>query len=328
LKANDILSEVKRPEGVHPDCDLLTVASVERHFREQSRPVEIGKHVVPMPWPSWNWACRDGGAELGVARGWHTVLAGNPGRGKSNIALNIAASAIKSGVSVGFISLEMSVEQIRSRLLGILTGRAVSSLQRGEKFRPDAGPQVVKELTELVGDCSLMVNNDMQAAAPLSQMHDIGRLSRYWIENRDVGVIIVDYMQLAGAGRSDAVAERVTEVSRELMRLSHHKKVVTIGLSQFNRTTSGNYQHSPTVQGVFGASGIENDAHQMLLIDHSRYEPEPGAGARTWLMLRKNRHGPEVDIPIWIDHKTLAVTEADDAEVGRWPTNGETSSSS
>ena len=100
--------------------------------------------------------------------------------------------------------------------------------------------------------------------------------------------------------------------------MARSKNVVTIGLSQFNRGTSGNYNESPRVQGLFGASGLENDAHQVALIDHSRYEKVEG-GARAWLLLAKNRHGPEIEIPVWFSHRTLVVEEARPDEEHLWP---------
>ena len=72
------------------------------------------------------------------------------------------------------------------------------------------------------------------------------------------------------------------------------------------------------MQGLFGASGLENDGHQVALIDHSRYEKTEG-GARTWLLVAKNRHGPDIEIPVWFDHRSLAVREALPDEEHLWP---------
>ena len=94
--------------------------------------------------------------------------------------------------------------------------------------------------------------------------------------------------------------------------------VVTVGLSQMNRQTSSNRVDSPFAQGLIGSSSLENDADQVLLLDHSRYE-KGNRSAKTWALLAKNRHGSQGDIPIEWDYKTLRVREALPDEEGEWP---------
>ena len=307
-----------RPEGVHPYRNLLTETAVENHFRRQAKPLLIGVDVIPTPWPSLNWACMDGGGQLGLALGWHVILAGNTGAGKSIFSLNIAASALRAGVTVGFMNLEMSADQLMGRILGILTGETVAKMQRGDQYDPSLAESVRARLQEVVADARLLVNDDELADEPLSHLPQIVELARHWATDLGAGLIIVDYMQLAGTGRAEEVAERVTQTSRAIREVARSKKVVTLGLSQFNRGTSGNYHESPRVQGLFGASGLENDGDLVVLIDHSRYAKVAG-GARTWLLLAKNRHGPDVEIPVWFDHRTLSVREAHPDEESAWP---------
>ena len=306
-------------DGLHPFRNILTGKAIEHHFRRQSKPVVLGEDVVPTPWPAWNWACRGSGGQLGLAKGWHLILAGNTGAGKSIFALNMAAAAVRAGVSVGFVSLEMSAEQLIARMLGIMTGEEVARLERGRSYNPAAAELVRERMHELVGDARLLMNDDdLPDTDPLHHLHDIVALVEHWIAAFGCQMIVVDYMQLAGAGNVDEVAERVTQVSAAFRRLAKSRKVVTIGLSQFNRTTSANWQDRPRIQGLFGASGLENDAHQVAMIDHSRYE-KGQHGARTWLTIGKNRHGPEPDIPVWIDYRNLQVREALPDEESMWP---------
>lgn len=64
--------------------------------------------AVPTPWPAWNQACKGWGGEVGLALGWHTLIAGRSGGAKTFTALNLAAAAIHHGETVTFHSLEMS----------------------------------------------------------------------------------------------------------------------------------------------------------------------------------------------------------------------------
>ncbi len=307
-----------RPDGLFPYRNILTETAVENHFRRQAKPVRMGEDVVPVPWPAWARACMDDGGQMGLAKGWHVILAGNTGAGKSIFALNMAAASIKAGVTVGFVNLEMSADQIMSRLLGILTGEPVAIMQRGRQFDPGASERVQERLQEIVGDARLLVNDDELAEEPLQRLDEIVSLVKHWATEHDAGLIVVDYMQLAGTGAAEEVAERVTQISRGIRGVARKQKVVTLGLSQFNRGTSANYHEPPKIQGLFGASGLENDASQVAMIDHSAYARQEN-GAQTWLTLGKNRHGPLPDIPVWFDYSTLRVTEALPHEEASWP---------
>ena len=112
-------------------------------------------------------------------RGWHVILAGNTGAGKSIFALNIAAEAIRTGVTVGFCNLEMSAEQLQGRLLGILTGEPVAKMQRGKQFDPSMVERVTACLNEVVGDARLLVNDDELAPEPLQRLDDIVHLAEH-----------------------------------------------------------------------------------------------------------------------------------------------------
>ena len=83
----------------------------------QASPVE----AVPTPLESWNRMSGDDGGRIGIARGWFVTVGGNPGYGKSVLALNLSYSALAARESVGFISLEMSPEQLADRFYAIAT---------------------------------------------------------------------------------------------------------------------------------------------------------------------------------------------------------------
>jgi replicative DNA helicase len=78
-------------------------------------------------------------------------------------------------------------------------------------------------------------------------------------------------------------------------------------LSQFNRETSRNRAERPTAQGLMGGSALENDSHQVLLFDHSRFTRTANL-ADTWLIVDKNRHGATTDLPVQWDYRTLRLS--------------------
>ena len=91
--------------------------------------------AIPTPLAKWSKHCRDEGGGVGLALGWHVVIAGATGVGKSLLALNIAAEAIRNGRRVGYISLEMSEQQTATRFQSIVSGINIKRLEHGEEFQ-------------------------------------------------------------------------------------------------------------------------------------------------------------------------------------------------
>ena len=68
---------------------------------------------------------------------------------------------------------------------------------------------------------------------------------------------------------------------------------------------------------------MESDTDQVILLDHSRYSrAEDGAGAMTWAILGKNRHGDKGSIPLWLSYRNLQIRQALPDEVHLWPGGG------
>jgi replicative DNA helicase len=95
-------------------------------------------------------------------------------------------------------------------------------------------------------------------------------------------------------------------VSHQLREAALSLGVTLVTLSQFNRQTSANRQERPVAQGLMGGSAVENDAHQVLLFDHSRFTRN-GLTADTWLIIDKNRHGSVEDIPVRWNYQNLRL---------------------
>ena len=139
-------------------------------------------------------------------------------------------------------------------------------------------------------------------------------------KSRGVSLFIIDYMQLMGSPNSRTGPDEVALVSRSIRGFAREHRVVTVGLSQFNREASKNYQDSPTVQGLHGGMSMEADSDLVIMLDHSRYQRSAdGKGAMTWLIVGKNRHGPTGSIPTWMSYRTLRIRQADPDEVDQWP---------
>jgi replicative DNA helicase len=221
--------------------------------------------AVPTPWPTWNQACKGWGGEVGLARGWHVLIAGMSGGAKTFSALNLAAAALRHGETVTFHSLEMGWDELAARVLAIVSGEPAYRLGPGKHFSPERFDAAHEKMDEVRG--ALVVNED-----PMYRL-------------------------------SHAVRAAAKKLG-----------ITTIGLSQLNRETSKAKGERPSKEGMIGGSSLENDADQVLLLDHSRrsdvFSPEGRPRGWTgWLNLDKNRHGPNAEVPIRFDPDTFRIRE-------------------
>lgn len=270
--------------------------------------------VVPTPWPSWNGASRDEGGGRGMALGWYVVLAGLTGAGKTLAALNLVGSALKSGRSVLLFSLEMSWEQLCTRLRAIVSGEDVTAVERGRGFDPEVAEAADEEFMRLPG--SLHLNTE-----PIWRLDDIRGVMAEYRRSYDVRLVVVDYAQLVEPAGADAeLFSKMSEISAQLRYSAKELGCVTVALSQMNRSGTRDRDRSPTIESLFGSSRLGFDADQVAMLDHSRRESDQIRRVeRTWLNLAKNRHGPSVEIPVALEKRTLQIREARDHEVEEWP---------
>lgn len=287
------------PEREPSPLVSITVGIFEGMMEKAAQPVD----AMPTMWTTWNRACRMYGGGQGLARGWHVVAAGGAGAGKSLIALNMTAEALRNGHSVGWVSLEMSREQLLLRLLGIATGRKLRDLEPGPAF--DAGAFAAASYS-FVDKMEVSGANLWMAERPTRDLPSVEQLMRRAV---DAGcrLIIVDYAQLvsvAGAKLDDAMRQ----VSAAVQGIAYQHEVNTLLLSQLNRSTTSDKGAPPTIFGLAGSSAIENDADQVTLIDLST-KTEDLYGKNFNVLLDKNRHGPSATIAVRMDTLTLQLVE-------------------
>lgn len=277
--------------------------------------------AVPTFLPAWNEACRGRGGRTGIAHGWHIVLGGIEGFGKTLIANNLADSALNAGEVVTFHSLEMEWNELALRQLTIGTAVDPSHLEPGAWFREHEFKRAVElwegRLKETGG--KLMVNRD-----DLRSLKDVIAGIRYHYEVHGSKVHIIDYLQLAWTKGRNKLDE-IEEITHAVRGIGKELGVVTVGLSQFTREAKKERTESPHNDALMGGSPLENDASQIILLDHSRVRWYQDGSWDGWLLLSKNRHGPTLrppkspGIPIHFNAKTLRIRERlpdeiDDAE--------------
>lgn len=266
--------------------------------------------VIPTPFPSLNDACRRGGARQGWRLGWHVVLAGSPGEGKTTILLNCAVYAALKGKRVGIISLEMSRDELMAIMLTIATQTPERELEAmpgvlNETFVDRA--KTFQAMLDESGGAIFLID------LPRSDLPTVERAIRQMVED-GCELICTDYMQrITVPGKPDDYG-RMTDISNTLQGIAKQDRIVSLALSQFNRGTSSS-GYAPKSQGLKGSSALEDDANQILLINgqgYFRYSEDfdgLGPGAAFQLKISKNRHGPLRDLNLFMSHNTLAVID-------------------
>ena len=248
------------------------------------------------------------------------ILAGRPAMGKTSLATNIAfniasayepaeqadgsVKANKGGV-VGFFSLEMSSEQLATRIISEQTEISSSKIRRGEITETD--------FEKLVG-CSQMMQRvplyiDQTGGISIAQLSARARRLK---RQRGLDVIVIDYVQLMqGSSKNSANrVQEITEITTGLKALAKELNVPIIALSQLSRQVESRDDKRPQLSDLRESGSIEQDADVVLFVYRDEYylqnrEPEEGtAEHQAWqekmdkvrgkaeLIIAKQRHGP------------------------------------
>jgi replicative DNA helicase len=297
------------------------VSEVVDHFemlKPHNRP-----DVLVTPFPSLNRACRGFGAQKGLPMGWYVCIGGDTGQGKSLLALQLGVAAHQQNFRVGFLSLEMSLPEIKSRFFAQRVGIEAHRLEPGDRYDPAAEDIVLewqgKHVDDTSGGIPFWVADRIGPELP-----DVLQMMHEWLE-MGVSVFIVDYLQLMESMDGVGSAKEVQKISKTMRDFAHHNGVLVISLSQYNNEGGNDRQNPPNVGHLYGGRRISQDSEITLLLDHSRVETDglqPFIG-RTFLLVAKNRNGPKgFEIPILWDYRYLKAREGMPDEVKDWPTQG------
>lgn len=237
--------------------------------------------------PGLSTGLRDLDAKInGLNKSDLLLIAARPGMGKSSIALNIALSvAKKTNKAVVFFSLEMSKEQLASRLLSnesfvdnqlLLTGKlsdeewgklglAASALSQTD-IRIDDNPSIT--VTEMNAKCRRIDN---------------------------LGLVVIDYLQLMTSATGKVSDNRVTaigEISRSLKIMAKELNIPVICLSQLSRANESRSDKRPMLSDLRESGAIEQDADEVIFIYRDDYyNPDTEEKNVAELIVAKNRHG-------------------------------------
>lgn len=267
----------------------------------------------------------------GLQRSDLVIVAARPAMGKSVLAMNIAFNASRSylktsgkeGAVALVFSLEMSAEQLTTRILSDITSIGSDKIRRGELKDTDFGKFV--EASQELSQVPLFIDD-----TPALTIGALRTRARRLKRQHNLGIIVVDYLQLlsgSGRGGQENRVLEVSEITRGLKAIAKELDVPVVALSQLSRAVESRDNKRPMLSDLRESGSIEQDADIVMFIYREEYylerdqpgqKPEENAekfAARyeDWqkrmedvhnvaeIIIAKQRHGPIGTVKLFFD---------------------------
>jgi replicative DNA helicase len=258
------------------------------------------------------------------------IVAGRPGMGKTALATNIAYNVARrymgevlpdghmqtvNGGIVGFFSLEMSAEQLATRIISEQSGIPSSTIRRGGITENDF--EKIKDVAVELQNLKFYI--DETGGLNVAQLAARARRLK---RQKGLDLLVIDYIQLlAGSTRrsQENRVQEVTEITTNLKALAKELNVPIMALSQLSRQVENRDDKRPQLSDLRESGSIEQDADVVLFVFREEYyltnkEPRPGTDEHIkWqtemaavhgqaeIIIGKQRHGPTGTIKLHFD---------------------------
>jgi replicative DNA helicase len=255
------------------------------------------------------------------------ILAGRPGMGKTSLATNVAYNIARAwrgdvrpdghietmnGGIVGFFSLEMSAEQLATRIISEQTEIPSYRIRRGE-IDPNDFDRIAAVAREME---AIPLYIDETGGLSIAQLAARARRLK---RQRGLDLLVIDYLQLLqGSSRraAEGRVQEVTEITTGLKALAKELNVPILALSQLSRQVESRDDKRPQLADLRESGSIEQDADVVLFVFREEYylkNKEPRAGTdehfkwqtdmeavhgKAELIIGKQRHGPTGTVPL------------------------------
>ncbi len=245
------------------------------------------------------------------------IIAGRPSMGKTALATNIAFHAAQNiqkknlKSSVAFFSLEMSSEQLSTRILSEQSKIRSNDIRRGKVAEKEFEQFI--ETSKNISDLPLYIDE-----TPAITIAAISNRSRRIKRLFGLDLIVVDYIQLMKSGniRNDGRVQEISEITQGLKALAKQLNVPVLALSQLSRQVEQRDDKKPQLSDLRESGSIEQDADVVMFVFREAYyleKKEPNTGSiehAEWrtkmdeishlaeIMIGKQRHGPTGNVKV------------------------------
>ena len=233
---------------------------------------------------------------FGFHDGEMIVIAARPSIGKTSLALNISENVVLPGksreqVGVLFFSLEMSSEQLAMRLLCSRAKINMTKLRDGF-ISKEASSELNRVANELK-NAKLWIDESSSMS-----ILEIRAKARRMKSKENIGLIIIDYLQLIGGDSRAPREQQISEISRGIKSMAKELRVPVIVLSQLNRE-SEKERRQPRLSDLRESGSIEQDADVVMLLSKQKTADDSGVEQsidgnifKRELIIAKQRNGP------------------------------------
>ncbi len=261
------------------------------------------------------------------------IVAGRPGMGKTALATNIAYNVARAYVGqtkpdghmetvnggiVGFFSVEMSAEQLATRIVAEQSGIPSSTIRRGGINERDF--ERIKDVAIELQHLPLFI--DETGGLSVAQLAARARRLK---RQRGLDLIVIDYIQLLSGSSKRASENRVqevTEITTSLKALAKELNVPIMALSQLSRQVESRDDKRPQLSDLRESGSIEQDADVVMFVYREEYylsnkEPRPGSDehlkwqtemasvhGKAEIIIGKQRHGPTGTVNVQFEGAT------------------------
>ncbi len=260
------------------------------------------------------------------------ILAGRPAMGKTSLATNIALNAAmayregrdekgatiaKTGAVVGFFSLEMSTDELATRILAEVSEVSSHDIRRGN-VREDDFPRFV-QASQTLANLPLFIDD-----TPALSISALRTRARRLKRQHNLSLIVVDYLQLmqpTPGQRYDGRVQEISEVTRGLKAIAKELDVPVLALSQLSRAVEQRDDKRPHLSDLRESGSIEQDADVVMFVYREEYYllqkqvPEGDPKRDEWqqemdrvknlaeVIVAKQRHGPVGTAELHFEHR-------------------------
>jgi replicative DNA helicase len=259
------------------DADAASTALMARMDRVASGVVEgVRSHIVEIDEVVTSFEPGD-----------TTLICGETSHGKTQLCIWLAREMAAHGAKVGFVSLEMPLEQITARFVSQISGYSYQEVMRATADAAShrqafldvtAGLEAYRKL-----GISTFDGSDVALASLVSHV-------RGWKRRHGLDIVFIDYIQLIhdGGGKRN---EEVARLSRGLKRLARIEKIPVIVVSQLSRMDSRSEEKRPSLRRLMDSSQLEKDA-TVVIGTYWEHRDDPDKDwKRLELLFLKNRNG-------------------------------------
>jgi replicative DNA helicase len=305
-------------ESILDEAEQKLFAVSQKHLKQNFIPINA---VLTATFERIDELHRDQGKLRGLATGFIdldqklgglqksdlVILAARPSMGKTSLALDIIRHVgVDLKMPVGIFSLEMSKDQLVDRLLSAQSDVNLWKIRTGHLSDEDF--EKIGEAMGILSESPIFIDD-----AAGSNVMEVRTKARRLQSEHNVGLIVVDYLQLMSGRNQENRVQEVSEISRSLKVLARELDIPVLALSQLSRLVENRPDKVPQLSDLRESGSIEQDADVVAFI--YREDMYKGKDSRrpniAEIYIKKHRNGPTGQVDLYFDAEKTSFRNLD-----------------